>query len=312
MSVTKEINRRSDGVSLLAPAKLNLSLRICGRRTDGYHLLSSLVCFTDWGDRLHFSVSDKDQIICDGAYAKTLQSAGGDTLIANSRDALRKADLIPTNPVRIHITKDIPLGAGLGGGSADAAATLQGLLSMFQCEADHNKLSDIALSLGADVPVCLTGGVVLMEGIGEQLEVLSSYARVSDTPWLVLSHPGIHANTKEVFRSFARSEEGCALKNNMRPNLDRAALIDALQNGDWPALIEEGNDLIEPACQAYPDLADFQAIFYQHAKEAKARSMSGSGACFFALYDAPSKAEYARHALEKAGYWAQACPILIK
>ena len=307
MSVTKEIDRRPVGVSLLAPAKLNLSLRICGRRADGYHLLSSLVCFTDWGDRLHFSVSDKDQIICDGAYAKTLQSAGGDTLIASSRDALRDAGLIPSIPVRIHITKNIPLGAGLGGGSADAAATLQGLLSVFQCEADHNKLSDIALSLGADVPVCLTGGVVLMEGIGEQLEVLSSYARASDTPWLVLSHPGIHANTKEVFRTFALS-----VKNTSQPALDKAALKAALQNGNWPALIGDGNDLIEPACQAYPDLADFQAIFYQHAKEAKARSMSGSGACFFALYDGPSKAEYARHALEKAGYWAQACPILIK
>ena len=312
MSLPLALDHASGGVSCLAPAKLNLSLRVCGRRKDGYHLLSSLVCFADWGDRLTFNKSATDEIICDGRFAKILDEAGGDTLIAKSRDALREAGLIPNEPVKIHITKDIPLGAGLGGGSADAAATLKGLLALFQSEASPAECTDIGLNLGADVPVCLMGGIVLMEGIGEALTVLDQHVSTEDLPWLVLSHPAIHADTKKVFQHFGQSEKSQLLKNGNRPYLDRSHVRKALEKADWSALVNEGNDLIAPACQAYPDIAAFQQFFYHHTQKAIAKSMSGSGASFFGLFEHQSDALAAQHAIEKAGYWAQACPILIK
>src|SRR5690606_35211767 len=133
-----------------APAKINLALAVTGRRADGYHLLDSLVTFTAFGDRIGLSPAKEDRFTLSGPFAGVLATQG-DNLVTRARDRLREA-IGGAEAVHIHLEKNLPVASGIGGGSADAAATLRGLLRLWQKELPREALHAIALGLGADVP----------------------------------------------------------------------------------------------------------------------------------------------------------------
>ena len=157
-------------LTIIAPAKVNLNLNITGKREDGYHLLDSIVVFTAFGDHLEVAPAEADIVTMGGRFANSL-SAAGDNICLHALSAYRAAGGA-AGPLAIHIDKQIPVGAGLGGGSSDAAAILRHLNTMSGTPLSEDRLAAVALTIGADVPVCLAGTVQRMQG-----SVLCSLAR---------------------------------------------------------------------------------------------------------------------------------------
>ncbi|MGH6900247.1 MAG: 4-(cytidine 5'-diphospho)-2-C-methyl-D-erythritol kinase, partial [Geminicoccaceae bacterium] len=151
-----------------APAKLNLHLRITARRPDGYHELDSWVVFTEWADRLTIAADDRLTLELAGPFAAALADQSDNLVIRAARRLAAHAGRPPN--VRLILDKRIPVAAGLGGGSADAAATLRGLTRLWDLRMGVSELLALALELGADVPVCVLGRSARMRGIGERLE----------------------------------------------------------------------------------------------------------------------------------------------
>ena len=254
-----------------APAKVNLALHVVGQDRDGYHLLDSLVVFTDTCDVLSIAPSDTMALRVDGPFA-----AGVPT---DNRNLVWRAAERAGAVLDISLTKNLPNGAGIGGGSSDAAAMLRMV-----------ERSDLALGLGADVPVCLFSAPQRMQGIGERLTPVPACPSFS----LVLVNPGVHVGTIDVFT---------ALVEKANPGLtdmpDRA-------EGDWLAwLAAQRNDLEPPAMQLAPVIGDI----LETLSDAQLARMSGSGATCFGIYDsdAAAKAAAERIAQEHPEWWVVAC-----
>ena len=173
-----------------APAKLNLLLHITGRRPDGYHELQTVFQFLDLCDELEFRITD------DASISRTQGPSfisPEDDLVVRSARVLQQ--LTGTGlGVRIRVLKRIPVGAGLGGGSSDAATTLHALNTLWQLGLDVDRLAEIGLGLGADVPVFVRGFAAFAEGVGERLQAISI-----DEPWYLLITPDVHVSTAEIF-----------------------------------------------------------------------------------------------------------------
>ena len=176
-----------------APAKLNLFLRITGRRPDGYHELQTVMQLLDWGDSVHLRVLREAAIIRVGGGTADIPEA--DDLSVKAAKFLQKATNCPKG-VEISITKRIPQGGGFGGGSSDAATVLQVLNRLWDTRLDTESLAEIGLQLGADVPVFVRGLTAWAEGVGEILQPI-------DLPpaWFVLVDPGIHVPTRDLFQA---------------------------------------------------------------------------------------------------------------
>lgn len=277
-------------VSAFAPAKVNLTLHVTGRRDDGYHLLDSVVVFAGVGDDLTFAPAAETGLTVDGPRA-----AGVPTDTTNL--VLRAAAAMSGQPVAIRLTKRLPAAAGIGGGSSDAAAALRGLLDLGHRPRDD--LSTLALSLGADVPVCLAGTPARMSGIGEILSPLPPLPQV----WMVLVNPGVPVPTRACF---------AALNGRFGPPMpvippegwpDTAALC------DW--LAAQRNDLEIPARALAPPVSDALAGLAATPGCLLAR-MSGSGATCFGLYAVAADADAAAHSLSAAhpAWWVAPAPVL--
>ena len=269
-----------------APAKINLALAVTGRREDGYHLLDSLVTFTAFGDRIGLSPAQEDRFTLSGRFSETL-AAEGDNLVTRARDRLRAAleaigEAAP--PVHIHLEKNLPIASGIGGGSADAAATLRGLLSLWQAGVPKSTLDAIAIGLGADVPMCLAGRPLIARGIGEEITPLAMPALP-----MVLANPLAGVSTPAVFK---------ALASRHNPPLALAAVP-----ADWlDAIGRLRNDLEPPARVLCPDIAVLTEKLA--ATDARVVRMSGSGATCFALYRSDEAAEAAAAMLsEQHPHW---------
>ena len=176
--------------SLIAPAKLNLFLHINGRRDDGYHELETLFTFLNYGDELHFKLS-----------TDTLISISGDTNgIALTDNLIYKAALLLQTHckvdmgAKINLTKRLPMGGGVGGGSSDAASTLLALNTLWNTALSLDELADLGLKLGADVPVFIKGKSAIAHGIGEQLEYLELPPK-----WYCVVFPNQHVSTAQIF-----------------------------------------------------------------------------------------------------------------
>jgi len=262
-----------------APAKVNLALAVTGRRADGYHLLDSLVTFTAFGDRIGFSPAAEDSLTLSGRFAGGL--AGDGNLVLAARDRLRAALGEAAPPVHIHLEKNLPVAAGIGGGSADAAATLRGLLAFWRAGLPRETLDALAIGLGADVPMCLESRPLVARGVGEEIVRLTMPALP-----MVLANPLVGVSTPAVF---------AALAEKRNPPLD---LPEDTANADWPALIARlRNDLEPPArglCGAIGAVSDSLA-----ASGATLVRMSGSGATCFGLHAAQDAAEAAAEELAR-------------
>ena len=271
----------------LAPAKINLALHVLGRRLDGYHDIDSIVAFADQGDVLQFRPANVTSLTIDGPFAAGL-SSGPDNLVLKAVAALQA--VMPLPHFSISLTKNLPIASGIGGGSADAAATLRGLLKLAGHELPNHQLQEIALSLGADVPVCLRSKPCRMQGIGETITDLPSL------PWkaIVLANPLQPCSTTEVFRHLGLAKG----QNHGTPV-------------EWSAPETWRNDLTPPALKTLPEIGSVLTTL-KTRKQLQAVRMSGSGATCFGLAESTDEAENTAAHLRKAcpDWWIKAAGLL--
>jgi 4-diphosphocytidyl-2-C-methyl-D-erythritol kinase len=278
-----------------APAKVNLTLRVLSRRPDGYHELESLVVFADFGDRLTFARGGDLALSVRGPSAAAA-GEGGDNLVhkaARALAALRPGIVLGA----FDLDKRLPVAAGLGGGSSDAAAALRLLADANGIARDDPDLHAAARATGADVPVCLDPRPRIMRGIGERL---SPPLALPSLP-AVLVNPGVALPTKAVFAGWKASPDAPA-------PLDEPALGKLASPHDLVQRVAaQTNDLEPPAMVLQPVIAEVLAALRQTAGCALAR-MSGSGATCFGLFGTAGEATAAEKALSAAQpkWWVKA------
>jgi 4-diphosphocytidyl-2-C-methyl-D-erythritol kinase len=277
--------------ALTASAKINLALHVTGRRADGYHLLDSIAVFADIGDSIEIRPADAFRLEVSGPFAA--HAPGDSTDLAHrAADAFFAYTGLP-NSVSIQVEKNIPAGAGLGGGSADAAAVLTGLNRHFEAGLSPETLRTIGVKLGADVPMCLVGRALRARGIGEEIEVLEGWPALS----MVLVWPGCPVSTAEVFKALARRDNAPLTKPPGGVSLDAISA--------W--LADCRNDLEAPATAAAPAIGE--ALDAIRATEGCLLArMSGSGSACFGLFSRRAFAMRAAEAILRAQprWWAVA------
>ena len=244
-------------IDLLAYAKLNLSLRVVRRRADGFHELDSIVQTIDLADRVSLCIEGSEIVVendLDGLVGRDLAEVAAEALLEAKEQRVG---------VRIRIAKGIPAGAGLGGGSSDAAAVLWGIDRLTPPQLPPDRLLDVAAKLGSDIPLFLDGGQARMTGRGECLSRMETIR----PEHYVLVVPPVHCNTGRVYQSWKPVAAG--------------------SEGSSGAALGV-NDLLPPALAEYPELATYRdAVLTQGALYA---GMSGSGSTFFAAYQDPAQA----------------------
>lgn len=251
----------------LARAKVNLWLNVVGRRADGYHLLDSLVAFTDLVDDLDVSAASDLTLEIVGPGAAALQEEADNLVLKAARRLAGRAGLAPRAALRL--TKRIPVAAGLGGGSADAAAALIALVDHWRVAMPEEELFDLAAELGADVPMCLAGRPALVSGVGERLSPAPRLPACA----ILLVNPGLPLPTPQVFAA----RQGAFSAERPAP----AVWPDLAAFGH--ELAARGNDLTEAAISLRPEIAEIlQAL--QGSDGVVHAAMSGSGATCFGLY----------------------------
>lgn len=253
-----------------APAKLNLFLHITGKRADGYHLLESLVVFTEFGDRLSFSPAPELSLHLTGEFSAALQHEQAQNLVMRAAHVLRETFGV-TAGAMITIEKNIPIAAGLGGGSADAAAALRGLARLWDIKTDDSELRRFAASLGSDVPVCIDSQPAMMRGVGEQLQPIHFDRDLS----VLLVNPRVALSTVDVYKTFS-------------------APFSSPMDDANPAsyFMQAHNALQEPAIKLLPVIQDYIAALQQSRGCILAR-MAGSGATCFALFESAMDCSHA-------------------
>jgi 4-diphosphocytidyl-2-C-methyl-D-erythritol kinase len=278
---------------LPAPAKVNLYLHITGRRPGGYHLLDSLIVFTALSDDLELEPSHDMSLSVEGAFS---DGAGppDDNLVLQAARALADAASIGEG-MAARLVKNIPAAAGLGGGSSDAAAALRGLMQMWDIPREAVDLPALALELGADIPVCLTGHSSFIGGIGEEIApapMLPDAGILLVNPGVALSTPSVFAGRRGGFSPPGRFSEA-------------PASVEAFAG----LLSERDNDLTDSAIGLAPVIADVLAAL-ESAPGCRLARMTGSGATCFGLFDDEAAAEGAAGALRRDDWWVQATRIV--
>jgi 4-diphosphocytidyl-2-C-methyl-D-erythritol kinase len=250
----------------LAPAKLNLFLHIVGLRPDGYHELQSVMVLTDWCDMLHFTTTDNGEIgrVSEHVYA----NAQNDIVVKAAQ--LLQTQFSVSKGVLIEIDKKIPCGAGMGGGSSDAATTLFALNHLWGLGLNRRQLMAIGARLGADVPFFLSGGSAFIEGVGEKIIPiqLPKFEFLVCYPWLV-------ANTAKIFKAF----DAVLGLTGFRKKIRIDDFLEAVSGGssDIGSLELYVNDLQPIAVKVFPELGQF----YTQLKKYGIPKMTGSGSTFF-------------------------------
>lgn len=256
-----------------AAAKINLTLHVTGQRDDGYHLLDSLVLFTDLGDIITVAPADDLALLIDGPFAKDL-SADGDNLV------LRAARLFNSDKgAKIILTKNLPVASGIGGGSADAAATMHALAALWNLPFPNTQAQ---LSLGADIPVCVSTDLTRMRGIGETLDTFGPPPILD----VLLVNPMVGVSTAKVFNQLSS-----------KTNAGMTDMPDPFDTQVWLAwLANQRNDLEQPARIIAPEI-DIVITALSVQDGCHVARMSGSGATCFALFDGPDARDAAAAAI---------------
>jgi 4-diphosphocytidyl-2-C-methyl-D-erythritol kinase len=281
-------------VAVLAPAKVNLYLHVLGRRPDGYHLLDSLVVFADFGDRIEVAPAESLLLRIDGPFAREVP-AGDDNLVLRAARALAEAVGRPAGAA-IRLTKSLPVASGIGGGSADAAATLRALVRLWRVDIDGERLRRLALALGADVPMCLRARPAFIGGIGERIEEapdLPACTQLLVSPRAALPTPQVFARRGGPFSQVGRFAT---------PLADTRALA--------ALLAERRNDLTEAAIGLVPAIALVLDVLRATPGVLLAR-MSGSGATCFGLCEDEAAAAAGARALARRHpeWWITAASV---
>lgn len=260
-----------------APAKINLFLHVTGRRADGYHLLETAFRFIDLCDTLHFDVRGDGRIVREGPAMEGL--AAEDDLAVRAARALQQATGTRQG-VQIRYQKRIPSGAGLGGGSSDAATTLIALNRLWKTGLDRRQLMALALPLGADVPVFVYGQPAFARGVGEVLQPLAMPERC----YLVVQPPQI-VPTAAVFSAPDLTRNSPSIKISVFADWQQSS---APTDGCFVGGLFGRNDLEPVVFARYPRVADVYRRLTQQGLSAR---MSGSGSCFFVEFVTMGEAE---------------------
>jgi 4-diphosphocytidyl-2-C-methyl-D-erythritol kinase len=284
-----------------SPCKVNLLLNILGKRPDGFHELETVFCPVRYCDRLAFSRGGKGLLL---TCSDPLLPVDNRNLVHRAAESFLRETGI-TQGVRIHLEKRIPLAAGLGGGSGNAATTLLALNELFGGPLAAGRLQALAVALGSDIPFFLQSQPALATGRGEHLIPCDSFPALRGAVFLLI-HPGFGISTAWAYQNLARFPAAL----NGRPGRARQ-LVELLQTGNLAAAgAEFYNSLEAPALEKYPLLALYQEFL--RAQGATAALMSGSGSTTFAL--APARPD-AEHLLEKfqgkfgATAWTAIVPV---
>ncbi len=304
-----------------APGKINLGLRVVGRRADGYHELVSLFAPLDFGDEVEVAIADSAALEIEIAVEGACPAVRADDSNLAHRAARAFAEAAGLScRIELRITKRLPVGAGLGGGSSDAGAVLRALGELFPGELEDSRLAAIALELGADVPFFLDPRPAIVTGIGERREAVTGLPALA----VLLANPGIALATADVFRTYAAIQpaltksppdrripppRGALGAEALGAGVLGAGMLGAEALGAKLAFtgvagLSLENDLEPIAVRLCPPIARLQRQL--RAVGAQAVGMSGSGATVFGLFESAAAAE---RALEKAAFeppvWAR-------
>lgn len=253
-------------LTLPAPAKLNLMLHILGRRADGYHELQTLFQFLDYGDELSFSLRDDGQI----RLHTDLPGVDHDSNLIVRAARLLQRESGCTLGADIELTKRLPMGGGIGGGSSDAATTLVGLDHLWRLDLGEDRLAQLGLALGADVPVFVRGRAAFAEGVGERLQPVDL-----EEPWFLVLAPQVSVSTAEIF---ADPE----LTRNT-PAITVRSLLAGGGHNDCQPVVE----------RRYPEVRNALSLLNKFVPA----SMTGTGACVFGSFPNESEADKVRRQL---------------
>ncbi len=308
MSISNLSKDQSQILQVNAPAKVNLHLEVLGLRSDGFHELAMVMQSIDLADCLRFANNEE------GLVSLTIDdptlSAGDENLIVKAANLLRSFSDRSDLGAAIHLQKNIPIGAGLAGGSSDAAAALKGLNSLWKLGIEKNQLMELAADLGSDVPFCMEGGTQLCFGRGERLEPLSTF-RDSSMSILLIKDPLVSVSTPWAY---GRCKE---IKGNdyLSSEIDFEKRRQKLRNQSWlraldvPPLYNDLQQIIEPELSAVENALKLLASL----PGSDGVAMSGSGPSCFALYPSLQSAktvhdEY-KAEFEALGVESWCCPF---
>jgi 4-diphosphocytidyl-2-C-methyl-D-erythritol kinase len=277
-----------------APAKINLDLLIMGRRADGYHELDSLVVFGIVADELVFEPAPDFELVVAGPYAHAVPRGESNLVLRAARELARSFGI--EGGARIELVKNIPVAAGLGGGSADAAACLRGLRTLFALDCELPELLDLAADLGADVPVCLYSRPARIRGVGERIDPVRALPPLP----LVLVNCGLPVDTGRVFRALAGRFEAKPRKPlPARPTLPIFA-----------AWLNTGRNDLEPVTRALVPEVGAVLDALRAEPECLAARMSGSGGSCWGLFASAEQAEQVAERLRaRYGWWAASAVV---
>ena len=281
-----------------AYAKINLSLDVLGRLENGYHIVKMIMQTIDLYDELVFETQDRE---CPSMEITLVSDSGEipggeDNLIVRAVRRMEYKYGIRRD-LRITLKKNIPVAAGMAGGSTDAAAALRAVRDLFVPDVSDEELQKIGVTLGADIPYCVTGGTQLSEGIGEVLTVLPDAPQCG----LVICKPPVGVSTGEVYKRYD------SLEDVRHPDID--AQIEAIRLGDLAGMAREcGNVLEEVTGAMYPKIGEIERFFEKEG--ALVSKMSGSGPTVFAVFADKQEAARAAQAFEAADE-AKDCRIIV-
>lgn len=261
-----------DSLTLPAYAKINICLHVVGKRNDNYHLLKSVMQTIALKDYITVSIiSSGIELQVQG---NKLPLGEENTAYKAAKAFLKEAEI--NQGVKVLINKNIPTSAGLGGGSADAAAVLKGLNLLFKTGFHEHKLAYLGTKIGADVPFCVIGGTVLAGGIGEKLQLLPPFGRYP----VVLVKPDFEVSTSFIYKNHEFSEEKSR----------KCEYLLAVKEGDYTSLFKNSkNDLEETAFKYYPEIAEIKEEMFQAG--ALFSLMCGSGPTVFGIMKDDFQAE---------------------
>ncbi|MDO8900472.1 MAG: 4-(cytidine 5'-diphospho)-2-C-methyl-D-erythritol kinase [Phenylobacterium sp.] len=283
-----------------APAKVNLFLHVGAPAADGYHPLCSLMVFADVGDRVSIAPAEALDFALTGPFGRELSAQAGDNLVQRAAQALLKQVRGPRAPVLLALDKQLPIAAGLGGGSSDAGAALRLLRTTWAPELSDENLQAIAGALGADGAACLWGAPVMAEGRGE---VLSQPPALPVIP-AVLVNPRALAPTAQVYGRY----DALGQFGDVVPPAAPAAFETVEELAGWLSL--QRNDLEAAAIELTPEIGDVLAALSGERETLLAR-MSGSGATCFAICGSDIEAEQLAEGVERLrpDWWVSRCRL---
>lgn len=285
---------------ILSPAKINLSLSIKKQLKNGYHLITSHVIFLDLFDKISIKKAPDNIVQIIGPFEKTLNSSGGESLIKRTLLLFQEQNITNDN-FNVLLEKNIPVSAGLGGGSSNSATIIRYLMK-YGCCNDKSKIQKLAKSLGADVPACLYSKPVLMSGIGEKLRFIEIKNNLDFG--VVLINPNFQLSTKEVFTKLKLTKK----------KIKKEKFLEINNLNEFYKISKLGNDLKSAALNIVPEIGTAFKLF-KNVDDCICSGMSGSGPTCYGIFKSREKAlkfkNNIQKSLSKKAFWTWAGGLLL-